>query len=571
MPLPRKIRIGEMLVNAGVVTPEQLAQALDEQKRTGRRLGRVLVEAGTVDETRLAKMLAEQLGIDYVDLRSAQIDREAVRKLPEQQARRFRALVLGRSASGGLRVGMADPTDLQAYDDLVRVLRCEIELCALSESQLLSMIDRVYEATEGLADLARELKADLAPDQSLLAQLASSGPDDTTAVARLLATVFEDAVRARASDVHFEPQSDHLQVRLRVDGVLHGHARFDAEIAGALALRLKLISNLDIAEKRLPQDGRFEVMVRNTPVDMRISIMPSHWGESVVLRLLNTTQELPSIERVGMRPSVEAQVRRAIERARGMILVTGPTGSGKTTTLYALLNALRGEERKLVTVEDPIEFRLPGITQVQVNERIDLSFPRVLRSVLRHDPDVVMVGEMRDTVTAEIGVRAAMTGHLVLSTLHTNDAPSTPARLTDMGIPPYLIATSLQLLLAQRLLRRLCPQCRQPATPTPQERAWLVETLGESVADTVAAHTGQGCSNCNNTGFLGRIPVYESLEVTRPIADALARGDQQAYMRAARGQLEGQRLAHDAARLVRAGVTSVHEAMRVAAQDVEDA
>ncbi len=511
MPTPRRIRIGEMLVDAGLVTQEQLAQALADQKQSGRRLGRVLIEAGVIEETRLATMLAEQLGIAYVDLRSTPIDRELVRRLPEQQARRFRALVLGRSGAGGLRVGMADPTDLQAYDELSRFLKCDIELVALAESHLLGTLDRVYESSEGLADLARELKAELAPDSSLLAQIAGSGPDDTTPVARLLAGVFEDAVKARASDVHFEPQADHLQVRFRVDGVLHSHTRFDGEIAGAVALRLKLISNLDIAEKRLPQDGRFEVPVRGAPVDMRISVMPSYWGESVVLRLLGAAEQLPAIERIGMRPDVEASVRRAIHRGRGMIVVTGPTGSGKTTTLYAVLNALRGDERKLVTVEDPVEFRLPGITQVQVNEKIDLSFARVLRSVLRHDPDVVMVGEMRDHETAEIGVRAAMTGHLVLSTLHTNDAPSTPARLADMGVPSYMLATSLQLVLAQRLVRRLCPHCSAPATPSPQERAWMLEVLGS--AEAADPRDAPGCPQCNGTGFLGRAPVYESLEV----------------------------------------------------------
>jgi MSHA biogenesis protein MshE len=568
MPLPRRIRIGEMLVSAGLLTQDQLAQALEDQKRTGRRLGRVLIESGAIEESRLATMLAEQLGIDYVDLRRAAVDRAAAKRLPEQLARRFRALVLGPSITGGLRVGMADPTDLQAYDELSRHLRADIEVVALAESQLLAVLDRVYEASDELADLARELKAELAPDNSLLTQIAGSGPDDTTPVARLLAGVFEDAVKARASDVHFEPQSDHLQVRFRIDGALHNHTRFDSEIAGALALRLKLISHLDIAEKRLPQDGRFEVSVRGQTVDMRISVMPSHWGESVVLRLLNSTAELPTLERVAMPPRVEAQLRGAIARGRGMIVVTGPTGSGKTTTLYAALNALRSEERKLVTVEDPIEFRLPGITQVQVNEKIELSFSRVLRSVLRHDPDVVMVGEMRDRETAEIGVRAAMTGHLVLSTLHTNDAPASPARLIDMGVPAYMLATSLQLVLAQRLVRRLCAHCAVDTPPTPQEHAWLLEVTGN--ADGVATKSAPGCPHCSGTGYLGRLPVYESLEITRPIADALARDDTEGYLREARAQLDGARLVHDVARLVAAGRTSVQEAMKVAALDAED-
>ena len=336
-------------------------------------------------------------------------------------------------------------------------------------------------------------------------------------------------------------------------------------------LRLKLISNLDIAEKRMPQDGRFEVSVRGTPMDMRISIMPSHWGESVVLRVLDTSDQTLSLERMGMPAHVEAQVRRGIERPSGMLLVTGPTGSGKTTSLYALLTALRNDERKLVTVEDPIEYRLAGVTQIQVNDKIELSFARVLRSVLRHDPDVILLGEMRDTQTAEIGVRAAMTGHLVLSTLHTNDAVGTATRLADMGVPMYMLATSLQLIIAQRLVRKLCEHCSKPGEPTPQERAWVLEVAGIEAAASLRPRTPVGCPECNGTGYLGRSAIYESLELTRPLADALARDNTQAYLEAARAQVEGRTLAHDALRLIRKGVTSVYEAMRIATQTAEDA
>ena len=336
MAIPRKIRIGEMLVNAGILTVEQLAKALAQQKSTGHRLGRVLIDSGLVDEIKLSRMLADQLGIAFVDLQTTEIDRVAAQKLSERLARRHRALVLGKTARG-LRVGMADPTDLQAYDELTRVLSGDIELVAIAESQLLLTLERVYQSNEGLTDLVRELKADLAPDAATATQLAVSAPDDTTPVARLLNSVFEDAARAQASDIHFEPQADHLSVRFRVDGALRNHARFDAEVASALVLRLKLISNLDIAEKRMPQDGRFEVLVRNAPLDMRISIMPSYWGESVVLRLLDSSKALIGVDQMGMPAHTLSQVQRAIAQPTGMILVTGPTGSGKTTTLYALL------------------------------------------------------------------------------------------------------------------------------------------------------------------------------------------------------------------------------------------
>ncbi len=569
MALPKKIRIGEMLLGLGLIAPEQLARALEEQRSTGRRFGRVLIDAGVISEAKLARVLAEQLGIGYAELRTMQIDRAVARRLPEPQARRFRALVLGETQDGSLKVGMADPTDLQTHDELARILGCAIEPLALSETDLLGALDRVYQSTDGLTDLARELKADLAPDASMLAMIGGTGPDDTTPVARLLGGVFEDAARARASDIHFEPQADHLHVRFRVDGVLRSHTKFDAEIAGAVLLRLKLISNLDIAEKRMPQDGRFEVTVRGMPMDMRISIMPSHWGESAVLRLLDTSRDLPTVDNMDMPAHVERQVRAAIERPNGMIVVTGPTGSGKTTTLYALLSALSSEERKLVTVEDPIEYRLAGVTQIQVNERIDLDFARVLRSVLRHDPDVVMVGEMRDPKTAEIGVRAAMTGHLVLSTLHTNDAASTPTRLSDMGVPGYMLATSLQLILAQRLVRRVCDSCTERCEPTPQERAWVNSVIGEAEAASIGFRRGAGCPHCGGTGYRGRAAIYESIEITRPVADALNHGQSESFHRAVREQLEDRELAHDAVRLLRSGITSVAEAMRVTSLTVE--
>ena len=570
MAKPRKIRIGEMVLGAGLISEPQLTQALEEQKRSGRRLGRVLVESGLIEETRLASLLAEQLGIDFIDLRNLTLDRSVARRLPERLARRYRSLILGANPNGSLKLGMVDPSDLQSYDELALALGCELELCALAESQLLSVMEGVYQSADGLADLARELKADLAPDNSALAAMGGAGPDDSTAVARLLAGVFEDAVRARASDIHFEPQANQLNVRFRIDGLLRSHMRFDTEIANAVVLRLKLISNLDIAERRIPQDGRFEVAVRGSPMDMRISIMPSHWGESVVLRLLETSDRLLAIDRMGMPAHVEQQVRRSLERPSGMVLVTGPTGSGKTTSLYALLAALRNDERKLVTVEDPIEYRLSRVTQIQVNERIDLSFARVLRSVLRHDPDVILVGEMRDTQTAEIGVRAAMTGHLVLSTLHTNDAIGTATRLADMGVPMYMLATSLQLIIAQRLVRRLCEDCKTPTAMLPQEAAWAEEIAGSEPVGAMRPYGPVGCAKCSQTGFLGRAAIYESLEMTRPLATALARENTEAYLESARAQVGGLTLACDALRLVREGITSAHEAMRTASQRVED-
>jgi len=351
-------------------------------------------------------------------------------------------------------------------------------------------------------------------------------------------------------------------VRLRVDGVLHGHARFDAEIAGALALRLKLISNLDIAEKRLPQDGRFEVMVRNTPVDMRISIMPSHWGESVVLRLLNTTQELPSIERVGMRPSVEAQVRRAIERARGMILVTGPTGSGKTTTLYTALDRLNQPDVKILTVEDPVEYQMVGVNQIQVKPQIDLTFANALRSIVRQDPDVIMIGEIRDLETAQIAVQSALTGHLVLSTVHTNDAASTVNRLLDMGIEDYLLTSTVIGILAQRLVRRLCPHCKEPyhALPEVVRELGLAKFAGEG---DVTLHHAKGCPQCSQTGYSGRFCILEMLPMSDPLRSLVMRHATSSELKA-EAQREGMLTMYDdGLRKALAGETTVEEVLRV--------
>jgi MSHA biogenesis protein MshE len=381
-------------------------------------------------------------------------------------------------------------------------------------------------------------------------------------VVRLLQTVFEEAVRTRASDIHIEPQEDALVIRFRIDGVLHIQTQADVKIGSALVLRLKLMSGLDISEKRLPQDGRFNVKVRGTPVDVRISTLPNQFGESVVMRLLNRGTGLLGLERLGMPPKMLARVRAAISRHSGMILVTGPTGSGKTTTLYAILNALNTPEKKIITVEDPVEYRLKGINQVQVHDKIELGFDRVLRSALRQDPDIILVGEMRDHVTAEIGLRAAITGHLVLSSLHTNDAASTPIRLLDMGVPRYMVGLSLHLVLAQRLVRVICDNCARPHDPDPHEREWLRRVLGERAAAIQCRH-GEGCVNCNGTGFLGRTGVYEMLEMTRPVVEAAADENPTLFVRAAQEQIGADTLRGDALRLVALGRTTVGEAMRI--------
>ncbi|MGK5004372.1 GspE/PulE family protein [Janthinobacterium sp. LB2P70] len=564
MARPEKVRLGEILVQQKLLTEEQLGQALTEQKRSGRKLGRVFVEHGFVTEEQISGALARQLDIPYINLKFFNINPELVRLLPETQARRFRALVL-EDRREGLLVGMSDPTDLFAYDEISRLVKRQIELAVVNETEVLAAIDRIYRRTEDISTLTRELEQDLGDVSVDFGALAANPGLEEAPIVKLLQSVFEDATQVRASDIHIEPQEGRLQIRFRIDGVLHLQTEADSKIASSLALRLKLMSDLDISEKRLPQDGRFAIRVKNQRIDVRISTMPTQYGESVVMRLLNQGGTTLRLDAIGMPPALVAQFRAIVSRPNGLVLVTGPTGSGKTTTLYCALSELNSVEKKLITVEDPVEYRLPGINQVQVNEKIELNFARVLRSALRQDPDIVLVGEMRDQETAQIGLRAAMTGHLVLSTLHTNDAISTPLRLMDMGVPRYMVGSSLQAVLAQRLVRVICESCSTPYQPTPNEYEWLRLELGELVERNQYFH-GKGCSHCNGMGYRGRTGVYELLEITRAVADAANHADPSHFMKVATAQMAGETLRRHAVQLVVQGRTTVMEAMRISNQ-----
>jgi MSHA biogenesis protein MshE len=557
--------LGDLLIKQGLLTQDELENALKAQKITGRKLGRVIVDSGLVSEEAISRALARQLGADFVDLKVFQPQPELVKLLPEAQARRFRALVLN-ERSGQLRVGMSDPTDLTAFDEIARIAKRDIDLVVVTEGQLLPLLDRVYRRTEEISNLAKDLTQEMGdiPIEFGSGLNLTPGAEDAPVV-RLLQTVFEEAQKMRASDIHVEPQEKSLSIRFRIDGVLHVQTEADSKIAPALVLRLKLMSGLDISEKRLPQDGRFNIKLRGATVDVRISTMPTQHGESVVMRLLAQNTGLLQLDKLHMPPRVLERFRHAIARPSGIVLVTGPTGSGKTTTLYAAMNELNSPEKKIITVEDPVEYRLPGLNQVQVHEKIDLSFARVLRTALRQDPDIILVGEMRDQDTAEIGMRAAMTGHLVLSTLHTNDALSSPIRLLDMGVPRYMVALSIQMVLAQRLLRVICPNCSEPHAPEPHEQEWLRYELGNRVSEYRYVK-GRGCAHCANTGYQGRQAVYEFLEMTNALVEAANHGDPNAFVQLGRQQMAGNTLRRDAVRLVTEGRTTIEEAMRVATQ-----
>ncbi|WP_281914297.1 GspE/PulE family protein [Massilia varians] len=564
MARPEKIRLGEVLIQQKLLSEEQLEQALADQKRTGRKLGRVFVESGFVTEDQISGALARQLNIPYINLKFYNINAELVRLLPETAARRFRALVL-EDRRETLLVGVSDPTDLFAYDEIARLLRKTVELAVVNETEVLGAIDRIYRRTGEITGLAREVEQDLGDSSIDFGALAANPGLEEAPIVKLLQSVFDDAAQVRASDIHIEPQDGRLQIRFRIDGVLHLQTEADIKVATPLALRLKLMADLDISEKRLPQDGRFAVKVRNQRIDVRISTMPTQYGESVVMRLLNQGGTTLRLDAIGMPARIVERFRALVQRPNGLVLVTGPTGSGKTTTLYSALSELNSVEKKLITVEDPVEYRLKGVNQVQVNDKIELSFARVLRSALRQDPDIVLVGEMRDQETAQIGLRAAMTGHLVLSTLHTNDAASTPLRLMDMGVPRYMVGGSLQAVLAQRLVRVICESCTTSYQPTPGEVNWLRAELGERAGTTPFFH-GKGCSHCNGTGFRGRTGVYELLEMTRAVTEAANHPDPAHFLKVAHAEMRGETLRRHGVSLAVQGRTTIAEAMRISNQ-----
>ncbi|WBU41936.1 MULTISPECIES: GspE/PulE family protein [Marinobacter] len=560
----KKIRIGDLLVQNNVITEQQLMTALREQKSTGRKLGRTLIELGYVDEDNLLNILSRQLDVPFVQLRHYQFNNELVKKLPEAMARRFRAIVLAEQG-GELLVGMADPLDIFAYDELVRVLKQPIKQAVVRESELLNTLEMVYRRTDEIASLAEELEDELGDDAFDLADLSAESESADAPVVKLLQTLFEDAVQARSSDIHIEPDETVVRIRQRVDGVLQEQVMKEKRVNAALVLRLKLMAGLNISEKRLPQDGRFNVRVKGRSIDVRVSTMPVQYGESVVMRLLDQSQGTLDLESTGMPSHLLDRFRKLIKKPHGMILVTGPTGSGKTTTLYGALTELNKAEVKIITAEDPVEYRLPRITQVQVNPKIGLEFATVLRSALRQDPDIILVGEMRDHETVEIGLRAAMTGHLVLSTLHTNDSISSAMRLIDMGAEPFLVASSLLGVVAQRLVRRVCDNCKETYQPSEQELVWL-QSFDLDPLDIEAGFVhGRGCYQCSNTGYKGRVGVYEMLEMNEDMLDALRRKDVSDFTRAARKSPLFRPLGQCAMDYALQGVTSLQEVARVAA------
>jgi MSHA biogenesis protein MshE len=563
MPAPKlKMRLGDLLVYENIITDEQLMHALNSQKSTGRKLGDTLIELNYLSERQLLEFLAQQLDVPFLDISQRRIPTESASLLSEVHARRLRALII-EDKGDSVVVGMSDPADLNAIDQLEQTLAPKrLELAVVMDSQLFEAFDGLYRRTADIESFASQLEEEYEESSSF--DISTSFIDETgdATVGKLLQSVFEDAVQMRASDIHIEPDENQLRIRQRIDGVLQESILKESKIASAMVLRLKLMAGLDISEKRIPQDGRFHLQISGHSIDIRMSTMPVQHGESVVMRLLDQSAGLLSFDQTGMPEEFIKRVRHQITRPHGMVLVTGPTGSGKTTTLYAALSELNEASKKIITVEDPVEYRLPRINQVQVNSKIGLTFSTVLRTALRQDPDIMMVGEMRDQETVEIGLRGALTGHLVLSTLHTNDAITSALRLIDMGAAGFLVGSSLRAIIAQRLVRRVCENCDEEYIPESQELLWLTHLVGEK-ATTTRFVQGKGCQSCQYTGYKGRIGVFELLEMNEPMMSALKRDDSEAFTVHSKENPTFTPLAVAAFEYAAQGITTVEEVLRL--------
>ncbi len=550
--------LGHVLQQMGLVTDEVLAQALEIQSRTGELLGQILIGMKVITEVQLAQAMSKQWGYRYISLSDAKIDPDAVKSIPHSLALRLRVIPLTWER-GRLVLAMTNPNDVIAVDDVRLMTGQEVEPAITTEDELLAAIRHHYQVEVPGDAIARDTLdgADLTEDDvslELLKTLVEDAP-----VVRLLNTIIEDGVRQGASDIHIEPQRAGLLIRYRIDGVLHDTSKTPREMRAALISRAKIMADLDIAERRRPQDGRIHFKTNGRTVDLRVSTLPTIFGEKVVMRILDQSTPLIGLNRLGFHSDSMRQWEQAISTPYGMILVTGPTGSGKTTTLYATLGTINTLEKNVVTVEDPVEYQLGRINQVQVNVKAGLTFSNALRSILRQDPDILMIGEMRDRETAEIGVQAALTGHLVLSTLHTNDAATAVTRLVDMGVEPFLVSSSVVAILAQRLARQICQQCKSAYTPPPD----ALKRLGLDPEREISLYRGQGCEECRFTGYKGRIGVFELLVMSDSIKELVVRRSSSSDIKAQAMREGMQTLRDDGLEKVLSGVSTIDEILRV--------
>ena len=551
----KKLRLGDLLVQTGLITEGQLRDALAKQCSLGKRLGEVLLAEGYITQQDLTRVLETQLGIESVNLKKTAVDPKTARMIPENLARRH-VVIPVQVARGRLLLAMRDPLDQLAIQDVRLLAQMPVTPVLATRDDIVESIERVFSQ----ATAARAADDFVLSQAGLLAGLDDASLDVNSApVVRLVNSTLENAVRSGASDVHIEPDHDQLRVRIRVDGILQEVLTTSVGTHGAVTSRIKVMAGLNISEKRVPQDGRVMIAVDKREIDLRVSTMPTTCGEKVVMRILDHSNFMLGKEKLGFSPGDLEKFGRLVARPHGIILVTGPTGSGKTTTLYAMLAELNDSKKNIITLEDPVEFDMKGINQTQINVKAGLTFAAGLRSMLRQDPDIVMVGEIRDSETAEIAARAALTGHLVLSTLHTNDAPGAVARLVDMGVEPYLISSSLVGIVAQRLVRKVCPVCRAQYEAGEREK----RILRHPVDIPLTLTRGTCCDYCNRTGYKGRVGVFEIMEVGKELRVLIDNGSPTDEIRDTAADLGMVPLWKDARQKVLSGITTLEEMLRV--------
>lgn len=572
--------LGEMLVAAGLIKDEQLKKALEEQKKRGGKVGEVLVDLGFVTEHNLASFLGRQLQIPYIEIEKQLVDDEAVRLIPGSMARRLTSIPLYRDKET-LIVAMADPLNIFGLDDIRKAAGREIRHVVATRTDILKAIDRYYGVSPAIEDAAKDFAGAMATagEAGEAAVIPGVAAEDAPVV-KMVSMLIAQAIMDRASDIHIDPEGKFIKVRFRIDGVLAEVKSLPREMHAPIVSRVKILANMDIAEKRMPQDGRFQARVTHTDagpvvtsvfrernalrmdgdttVDIRVSTLPVIQGETVVMRLLDRTQIIQSLEGLNFSAELLERYRKLITRPYGMVLVTGPTGSGKSTTLYASVSALDRKASNIVTVEDPVEYQIMGVNQVQVNPKAGVTFASGLRSILRQDPDVIMVGEIRDRETAEIAIHAALTGHLVFSTLHTNDAAGAATRLIDMGIEPFLIASSAIGIMAQRLVRKICERCKQPSAASPE----LLRSLGIAPGP-VDFYRGEGCPACKNTGYQGRVGLFELMELNDAVRGMIVAKASSASIKSAAAQAGFRTLRQEGLIKAAHGITTVEEVLRV--------
>jgi len=563
-------RLGELLVRSNLITRDQLQRALEEQKHSGGqlRLGAILVKEGYISESELTAFLSKQYSVPSINLAEFEIDSAVVKLLPVEVVQKYQAIPVNRSGST-LILAMSDPSNIFAIDDIKFMTGYNVEVVVASDTGIKTAIDKYYDQSASLADMMSDLDMDdleVVADHEEVDVTSLERATEDAPVVKLVNMILSDAIKRKASDIHIEPYERSFRVRYRIDGVLYEAMKPPLKLKNAITSRLKIMAELDIAERRLPQDGRIKIKLGGgKDMDFRVSVLPTLFGEKIVMRLLDKSSLQLDMTKLGYEPEALAHFKEAIHKPFGMVLVTGPTGSGKTVSLYSALSELNKTTENISTAEDPVEFNFAGINQVQMHEDIGLNFAAALRSFLRQDPDIIMIGEIRDFETAEIGVKAALTGHLVLSTLHTNDAPATINRLLNMGIEPFLVASAVNLITAQRLARRICSECKEIEEIPVQ--ALIDAGCSPEEAPTFVCYKGKGCPKCNETGYKGRVGFYQVMPMYEEIRELILNGANTAEIKRESMRLGVKTMRQSGLTKLKDGVTSFEEVLRVTMPD----